>query len=258
MQYAAEYIEIHTQKGKISAAFFTEQALRLSVSADKADEQEKLLQHLFNHLIHRPLPYQLDVIPAIDSLTVIFDVEKLIKNYNSGYTDSVYAMLNQEFENLNSDQSADKVRKLRIPVCYHPQYANDIQQLASLKKMRWEGIAEIHTSVSYKVRTLGFLPGFAYMTEVPEAVQVERHAEPRRRVEAGSVGIAGKQTGIYPMPSPGGWFIIGRTPIRIFLPEREHAPTLFLPGDEVTFYSISPEEFEHFPVSQYNPVVAWV
>lgn len=92
---------------------------------------------------------------------------------------------------------------------------------------------------------IGFLPGFAYMGEVDEKISIPRRPQPRLRVEAGSVGIADKQTGIYPLASPGGWQIIGKTPLTIFN-KKEDNPTYFQPGDEVQFYSISEDEFENY------------
>ena len=92
---------------------------------------------------------------------------------------------------------------------------------------------------------VGFLPGFVYMGEVDSRIAVSRKREPRITIEAGSLGIAGRQTGIYPLPSPGGWQIIGRTPVKLFDKEKEE-PALFKAGDEVTFFSILKNEFENY------------
>ena len=104
-------------------------------------------------------------------------------------------------------------------------------------------IIKIHTENIYQVYCLGFMPGFAYMGDVNSKIQTARHAQPRKNVSAGSVGIAGAQTGIYPMPSPGGWQIIGRTPLKIF----DKDPAIlskFKMGDSVKFYPITRTEFE--------------
>jgi inhibitor of KinA len=91
---------------------------------------------------------------------------------------------------------------------------------------------------------VGFLPGFAYMGEVDERIAVPRKAEPRQKIEEGYVGIAGKQTGIYPLTSPGGWQIIGKTYLKLFDKDKEQ-PSLFAPGDEVQFFSITEDEFDN-------------
>ena len=92
---------------------------------------------------------------------------------------------------------------------------------------------------------IGFLPGFPYMGEVDERIAIPRKSEPRTNVEAGSIGIAGKQTGIYPLDSPGGWQIIGKTPLKLFNKEKDD-PVIFKPGDEVEFYSISEDELTNY------------
>ena len=111
-----------------------------------------------------------------------------------------------------------------------------------LSKNSIEGLIQQHTATTYHVYCLGFLPGFAYMGDVPSKIQLPRQASPRAKVLAGSVGIAGKQTGIYPMDSPGGWQIIGRTPLKIFDPNSARL-TLFKAGDQVQFKAISLEMF---------------
>ena len=106
-------------------------------------------------------------------------------------------------------------------------------------------IVRLHTERIYKVYMIGFLPGFAYMGEVDERIAMPRKQQPRTNVEAGSVGIAGIQTGIYPLTSPGGWQIIGKTPMKLFDKEKEDA-VLLQPGDEINFYSITENEFANY------------
>jgi len=137
------------------------------------------------------------------------------------------------------------VRKLSLPVCYAPKYALDSQEVADLTNLPFEEIVRIHVSRLYRIYMVGFLPGFAYLGEVDPRIAVPRRQEPRITIEAGSVGIAGLQTGIYPITSPGGWQIIGRTPVKLFDKEKEE-PALFKAGDEVTFFSIQEDEFENY------------
>ncbi|RLF64854.1 MAG: allophanate hydrolase, partial [Thermoplasmata archaeon] len=105
-----------------------------------------------------------------------------------------------------------------------------------------DDVIEIHSKPTYRVYMLGFTPGFAYMGGLDERIAAPRLETPRKKVPAGSVGIAGKQTGIYPIESPGGWRLIGRTPLKLFDPKKD-PPTLLLPGDLVKFVPIDKEEF---------------
>ncbi|HKB42918.1 MAG TPA: carboxyltransferase domain-containing protein, partial [Chitinophagaceae bacterium] len=134
------------------------------------------------------------------------------------------------------------------------EFALDIEEIAKEKDVSVDEVMNIHTSKTYRVYMLGFLPGFPYMGETDEQIKMPRKMQPRQRVEAGSVGIAGRQTGIYPLASPGGWQIIGRTPLKLFeanpdLSEGkayEDSICLLHPGDDVIFYSISKNEFENY------------
>ena len=141
-------------------------------------------------------------------------------------------------------QETTQQRKISIPVCYSRAFAPDIEFIASEKNISIEKIIQLHTSKSYTVYMIGFLPGFSYMGEVAEAIAIPRKIQPVS-VAAGSVGIAGKQTGIYPLESPGGWQIIGRTPLKIF-DKGKSDPVLLQPGDEIQFYSISEDEFKNY------------
>jgi inhibitor of KinA len=130
-------------------------------------------------------------------------------------------------------------------VCYAERFALDLEELVQQKHLSKQEIIQLHTSITYRVYMIGFLPGFAYMGEVDEKIAMPRRQQPRTAVPEGSVGIAGAQTGIYPFTSPGGWNIIGRTPLKLFDKDKEE-PTFFKPGDEVTFYSITEDEFAHY------------
>jgi inhibitor of KinA len=134
---------------------------------------------------------------------------------------------------------------MRIPVCYAKTFAPDLEDLALQNKISQEEVIRIHTSATYRVYMIGFLPGFAYMGRVDERIVTPRRSQPRTMVPAGSVGIAGEQTGIYPFASPGGWNIIGQTPVALFDVKRKQ-PVLLQPGDEVTFYSITEHEFTNY------------
>lgn len=196
----------------------------------------------FNQLQQHPLPGMIEAVPAYSSLTIHYDILAIRKMIPASYT--AFESIKQQLEErlLQSAQQNDIAERLiKIPVCYENEFAPDIQQLAATKNIAVEEVISIHTSKSYKIYMLGFLPGFTYMGEVDERITIPRKLQPVNIV-AGSIGIAGKQTGIYPLASPGGWQIIGRTPVRLFDAAKEE-PTLFRAGDMVQFYSITTNDF---------------
>jgi len=129
-----------------------------------------------------------------------------------------------------------------IPVCYDELLAPDLALLAKEKKITLKKIIQKHSNKTYRVHMIGFLPGFAYMGKVDKSISMPRKSKPAVLVKAGSVGIAGEQTGIYPMDSPGGWHVIGRTPLQLFNARKEE-PVLLKAGDEVRFIPITLKEF---------------
>ncbi len=134
-------------------------------------------------------------------------------------------------------------RLVRIPVCYGGEFGPDLPFVAEHARLSVEQIVRVHSSASYVVHFLGFSPGFGYLDGLPEQLRCSRLESPRKHVAAGSVGIAGAQTGVYPVDSPGGWRLIGRTPVRMFDPIAE-SPTRFEPGDKVQFVAIDRVTFE--------------
>jgi len=133
----------------------------------------------------------------------------------------------------------------RLPVVYGDLYGPDFHYVAEYCHISREEVIQLHCSKPYLIYMIGFMPGYPYMGDLPEALVTPRLKTPRLSVPAGSVAISQKQTGIYPMESPGGWQIIGRTPVRLFDPEKD-PPALLRMGDLVQFYSITAEEFEEW------------
>jgi inhibitor of KinA len=133
-------------------------------------------------------------------------------------------------------------RVVKIPVCYGGDYGPDLKEVAELHELTQDGAIELHSSTDYLVYFLGFAPGFAYLGELPKALVTPRLATPRRSVPAGSVGIAGSQTGVYPIATPGGWRLLGRTPVKMFQSDRAEMSLLSI-GDRVRFVAISLEQF---------------
>jgi inhibitor of KinA len=133
-------------------------------------------------------------------------------------------------------------RQVEIPVCYGGEHGPDLNDVGALHGLTPAQVIELHSSATYLVYFLGFIPGFAYLGELPEALVTPRLATPRRRVPPGSVGIAGRQTGVYPFATPGGWRLLGRTPLSMFRSDRR-ALSLLSIGDRVRFTPISREQF---------------
>ena len=133
-------------------------------------------------------------------------------------------------------------REVEIPVCYGGEFGPDLEEVAALRGMTPDQVIELHTSTTYLVYFLGFVPGFAYLGELPESLVTPRLASPRKKVPAGSVGIAGNQTGVYPFETPGGWRLLGRTPVAMFRADRKELSLLSI-GDRVRFVPIAREQF---------------
>lgn len=174
-------------------------------------------------------------IPAYCSVTIGFEPNILpVETLRT----RIHTWLEEETQATQSFSS----RHVTIPVCYEDQHAPDMAEVMQLKGVSRSEIIHLHTSSAFTVYMLGFIPGFAYMGILPEALHCPRKATPRLRVPIGSVGLAGFQTGIYPAEAPGGWQLIGQTPLAVFDPYRP-APCLFTSGDQVSFSAISTEEF---------------
>ncbi|MDG1762522.1 MAG: 5-oxoprolinase subunit PxpB [Flavobacteriaceae bacterium] len=145
------------------------------------------------------------------------------------------------FESLPT-KAVKKGRLWQIPVCYDNSFALDLKALALKLNLSPEALVELHTSASYQVYFIGFLPGFLYLGGLPKVLEHPRKIKPSPHVPQGSVGIGGKQTGIYPFDSPGGWYVIGKTPYPLFEPQKKK-PCFAQTGDSIQFVPISKSEF---------------
>jgi KipI family sensor histidine kinase inhibitor len=172
--------------------------------------------------------------PGYCSLLVVFDGLKLRH-------DELEAILREYLDRVE-DTPVPQPRQMEIPVCYCEEYGPDLNDVAAMHGLTVVQAIELHASVVYDVYFLGFVPGFAYLGELPESLVTPRLARPRPRVPQGSVGIAGSQTGVYPFATPGGWRLLGRTPIAMFRPDRAGMSYLSI-GDHVRFIPISRERF---------------
>lgn len=157
------------------------------------------------------------------------------------------AKLRQRLQQLTTGEEAGRSRGRlhHIPVCYGGIYGPDLPAVARQLQLSEEEIVRMHTATEYRVYMLGFLPGFPYLGLLPPGLEIGRRSEPRLRVPAGSVGLAGRQTGIYPAASPGGWQLIGRTPL-LLLHGGAEGGFRFQAGDRVRFNSLPPAEFDNY------------
>jgi inhibitor of KinA len=190
---------------------------------------------LFHVLLARRDPRIRNLHPGYASLLIDFDPLRLS-----------HEQLTAQIQNLIDSGTNGKAASsptVEIPVCYDASFGPDLGDVAAHNKITIEEVIRLHASATYLVYFLGFSPGFAYMGGLPEALRMPRLATPRMRVAAGSVGIAGEQTGIYPINSAGGWRLIGRTPLRMF-DAMANPPTLLRPGDMVRFTPITNSSFE--------------
>src|SRR5215467_1454620 len=197
----------------------------------KAHEQVRKLLHL---LESEPVEDIRNLHPAYCSLLIKFDplkwrheaLEKELRKYL------------RRLDKVNLPEP----RQVEIPVCYGGEFGPDLEEVAALHKTTPEQVIKLHSSATYLVYFLGFTPGFAYLGELPQELVTPRLALPRKKVPAGSVGIAGNQTGVYPFETPGGWRLLGRTPVSMFRTDREGLSFLSI-GDRVRFEPISRERF---------------
>lgn len=201
------------------------------------------VQAVFDYIQSLKLPFVLDLIPSYHTVTLVYDNALLRSMQTAMPFDYVSALLLDAAADCKGDPTAG--RKIRIPVCYDASFGPDLARIAFERNMSADEVIALHSCRSYHVYLIGFLPGFAYMGKVDARIAAPRKTSPAKEVAAGTVGIAGEQTGIYPLTSPGGWQLIGRTPLIMFDPKRA-SPSLLQPGDEVEFYPIGLNEFKKF------------
>ncbi|MBL0883232.1 MAG: 5-oxoprolinase subunit PxpB [Chitinophagaceae bacterium] len=206
---------------------------------------EYILQlfHQYQRLRH---PGIKDCIPAYTTITFVYDAMYFLSR-KLDPIDTIQLLLAESLIPNMLTQKQTPERVIRIPVCYEADCAPDLASLAAIKGITAGELIQFHSSITYRVFMNGFLPGFAYMGKVHEKINAPRLSSPRQKVPAGSVGIAGDQTGIYPMESPGGWQLIGQTPVSLF-DTNAIQPCLLEPGDQVQFYPISWHAFQNWSV----------
>lgn len=217
-----------------------ESVLTVQLTNAVSPEAHREVMALATYLHDEAFPFVQDVIPAYTGVSVVIDTIVFLQLHPEQMPQQWLEAQLRNWTWSADSTAASSIKK--IPVCYHESLAPDLAALAAAKSVSVEHVVQLHTENIYHVYMIGFMPGFPYMGNVVEAIQMPRLDVPRKKVAAGSVGIAGQQTGIYPQDSPGGWNIIGRTPYRLFDPVQEQ-PCLLQAGDRVQFYAIDADEF---------------
>lgn len=213
------------------------------------------VQALTACLERNPFPGLIEVVPAFVSVTVFYDPMKVAdpqtgEAWNAGPNNgfrirSPFRIVSGLLSRLAADlgeAGQDAPRIVEIPVCYGGEHGPDLQEVAELSGLSPEEVVAIHAGTDYRVHMIGFAPGFPYLGGMSERIAAPRRSVPRMNIPAGTVGIGGSQTGIYPIATPGGWRLIGRTPLKLFRPDRPE-PSLLRAGDVVRF---RPIRYEHY------------
>jgi len=214
---------------------------------DAPDEALNEVLRTFRRLQDAAIPGVIELVPAYTTVAVFFDPLQIMAagtepnellDWLSERIDAVVAAI--------GDRGRAEVfpaRVVEIPVCYDPEFALDLERVAQHAQMSPNEIIDLHSTAKYRVNCIGFTPGFPYLSGLPKKLATPRHAEPRKKIPSGSVAIGGAQAGIYPQQSPGGWNVIGRTPLAMFDPAK-NPPTLLCAGERVQFRVITRAEFE--------------
>ncbi|WP_370297435.1 5-oxoprolinase subunit PxpB [Rossellomorea marisflavi] len=188
-----------------------------------------------------------DIVPAFTTVTLHYDPMKLEHPDRLPYE----TVMNRIHTTLSSipPGAEEEPRTIEIPVCYGGDFGPDLESVAEWNDLTPEKVIELHSGSPYLVHMIGFSPGFPYLGGMPEEIATPRRKEPRLRVPRGSVGIAGSQTGIYPLESPGGWQLIGRTPVALF-DTQACPPGILQAGDRLRFKPITPQEYKEMEASR--------
>jgi inhibitor of KinA len=215
-----------------------ESALTLDLGSKISTRLNEKVIALSAYLDSHPFPGFIESVPAYSSITIYYDLITVRRNFPdfvSAY-EAAKHIVESRFVSIKIQRSK-KVRTIEIPVKFGSNEGPDLELVAQHSGLDTEEVVRIFTGPTYRVFMLGFLPGFSYLGEVDQRIAMPRHHSPRLTVPKGSVGIAGKQTGIYSLQSPGGWQIIGRTETELFSPQKPK-PCLLAPGDQVRFVSV--------------------
>ncbi len=210
----------------------------------KVDQETNLrARALAQYLIEHPLPGVHDVVPALTTVAIHYRPEAYAEPASSALPYDRIAVRVEEVLRKGVEREAQKPRRVEIPVCYGGDFGPDLEEIARARKLTTDEVVAIHSRSPHMVYMLGFAPGFPYIAGLDERLAMPRRATPRLKVPLGTIAIAGGQSVVYTLETPGGWNLIGRTPLRVFTPETE-PPCLLRAGDAVHFVPITRAEYE--------------
>jgi inhibitor of KinA len=215
-----------------------DQAITIEFSQEISEDANMRVIEMQHSIESNPFKGFIECVPAYASLTVYFNDQISPSDVRS----QLMNFYDTQSENLKSGATKNNKQTIIIPVCYEPTLGIDLPWVSNHLGISQEEIISLHASIAYRVFMIGFIPGFPYMGTLPQELELPRKQTPSMKIPMGSVAIAGKQTGIYPAEVPGGWHVIGRTPLKMF--DKTKEPCCFLKaGDLVQFKSISLEAF---------------
>jgi len=210
------------------------------------------VRQLSDYMESHPIAGMTECVPAFATVTIYYDAMTLMAEHadsvdpeNRDYPFAIAAAIVGRIMRQLEDRPVKPAKVVDIPVCYGEDLGPDLDVVAAHNGLSTEEVIDIHTAAEYLVYMLGFAPGFAYLGGMSARIAAPRRQTPRLAIPAGTVGIAGEQTGVYPIVTPGGWQLIGRTPLRLFIPE-QMPPTLLKAGDIVRFYRISRGDYNRW------------
>jgi len=223
--------------------------IRVAENFDEAPEQA--LQNVIaahRRLIAAKIPGVIELAPAYTTVALFYDPVRAVEA--GAPVENVIDWLEQRIRkaigaNESHSGKVAGVSTVEIPVCYDPEFAFDLDEVARHAELSQREVVDLHSAGDYRVHCVGFIGGFPFLGGLSPKLATPRRETPRKEIPAGSVGIGGKQTGIYSVKSPGGWNIIGRTPLRLFDPQN-NPPALLPAGTKVRFRPISREEFDRW------------
>lgn len=219
-----------------------ENAVIIEFGNDSSLDIQQKVQAISSYLEEHPFKWMIEYVPAFSTVTIFYDPFIIMNNTKTEIPyDFVCYQLRHLLKTLTIGKQIE-TRLVEIPVCYGGEFGPDIETVARINGLTTEEVIQIHSSAEYTVYMIGFAPGFPYLGGMSEKIAAPRLQSPRLKIPERTVGIAGKQTGIYPFETPGGWQLIGRTPLKLFQPNDEW-PSLLKAGDKIRFKPISYEEY---------------
>ncbi|WP_339148214.1 MULTISPECIES: 5-oxoprolinase subunit PxpB [unclassified Sutcliffiella] len=210
--------------------------IQILFGSDISEKTNHQIRLFADHLRKQDIEGIIEWVPAYTTLTIFYQPDKI------NYKDLCQKLEEIQDQSQREDVNSDSI-VYEIPVLYGGEVGPDLSEVASCNGLTENQVVSIHSAQSYLIYMMGFVPGFPYLGGMTKDIATPRRENPRAKIEAGSVGIAGEQTGVYPLETPGGWQVIGKTPVKLYDPERED-PILLSAGAYIRFVPIGQKEYE--------------